>query len=933
MQDRFALGIALFLLLLLPIAVGAQIQGIPFVKPYSKEAYGFGTQNWDIDQDSTAILYFANNDGLLQFDGATWMLFPLPNKTILRSIAKVTNGILAGGQNEFGIYLPDEAARWRFKSLKATIPEIHRSFDDVWDLEVVGETIFFRASKKVFILKGDKCTVIDRFPVTFVGRVGQRVFAQDEQGFLYEYLRGNFQVIASSEALAGTMVTEMLAWQGRLLIATEKNGLFSYNAGQILPWELLPADAQEINTMTILGNNDIAIGVAYKGLYVFNKEGQLKYRLQSQDGLPNNKIISSFLDQNHNLWLGHDLGISMIETNSPFSRIYPLGELDGAGYVVQIFDNQIYFGTGSGLYVAPLDSPSEVAYELVRNTAGQVWGLDVVDDRLLMSHNEGGFWVEGNTATHFLKREGNWLFLQDQQNPNLLLAGHYEGISVFDNATLNPLFDIPNFKESSRFLVQDSRGDYWVSHPYKGVYRIQNATRQGIQKIDRFGPVQGLPSYLHNHVFLINDQILVCAEQGVYSFDDSTERFEPYDPLNQFLGSDNKVRRLFETPNEDIWFITDNEIGVLEIDEKGLNRTIKKRVFPALKNKMNGGFERIYPYDEEHVFLTTINGFLHYDPRYTSDRQPIFHIVPEELVINEDSLIYLQPLQENLVLSHREQSLLFKMGVTEFVNNENVRFQFKLEGFDEDWTPPSRLRMKAYTNLAPKSYVLRVRAFNQDDIYATDYAFPFIILKPWYLSIPAVLTYLVLLLTSGYLVYTRLRKSYTDLEQKVDHTVKLSNEEIQRLETEKVQAELDHKKRELVSATMHLIKKNETIADIANELAGIRNKTREATTTEQLGKLIRFLKKEELEDNNWEQLMFHFNEIHEGFFEELKQKYPALTPKDLRLCAYLKMNLTTKEMASLMSVSLRGVEASRYRLRKKLGLGSEVNLTSFFMGI
>ncbi len=85
-------------------------------------------------------------------------------------------------------------------------------------------------------------------------------------------------------------------------------------------------------------------------------------------------------------------------------------------------------------------------------------------------------------------------------------------------------------------------------------------------------------------------------------------------------------------------------------------------------------------------------------------------------------------------------------------------------------------------------------------------------------------------------------------------------------------------------------------------------------------------------DKGWNQVMFHFNELHEDFFDRLKKAYPSLTPKDLRLCAYLKMNLTTKEMATLMNVSLRGVEASRYRLRKKLDLSSEANLTEFVMG-
>ena len=71
--------------------------------------------------------------------------------------------------------------------------------------------------------------------------------------------------------------------------------------------------------------------------------------------------------------------------------------------------------------------------------------------------------------------------------------------------------------------------------------------------------------------------------------------------------------------------------------------------------------------------------------------------------------------------------------------------------------------------------------------------------------------------------------------------------------------------------------------------------------------------------------------IHGNFFQILKSRYPSLTSSDLRFCSYLCMNLSSKEIASMMNISLKGVEAARYRIRKKIGLPSEVSLSAFLM--
>ena len=143
--------------------------------------------------------------------------------------------------------------------------------------------------------------------------------------------------------------------------------------------------------------------------------------------------------------------------------------------------------------------------------------------------------------------------------------------------------------------------------------------------------------------------------------------------------------------------------------------------------------------------------------------------------------------------------------------------------------------------------------------------------------------------------------------------------------------EVAHKNRELATTTIHLQHKNETLQKIKNELQKIQKQHKDSPLSRQLNKVIKMVEFEENAENGWEQFTAHFNEIHVDFFDRLRNDFPDLSHKDLKLCAYLRMNLSTKEIALLMNNTVRGVEGGRYRLRKKLGLDNKANLTEFIL--
>ena len=137
--------------------------------------------------------------------------------------------------------------------------------------------------------------------------------------------------------------------------------------------------------------------------------------------------------------------------------------------------------------------------------------------------------------------------------------------------------------------------------------------------------------------------------------------------------------------------------------------------------------------------------------------------------------------------------------------------------------------------------------------------------------------------------------------------------------------EVENKTRELSNAAFNLIRKNTALQHLKEDLL---SSDKDAAS---LRKIVRRIEEHLEGDHDWEIFEESFNRVHDDFFVRLLHDFPDLTPGDLRLAAYLKMNLASKEIAPLLNISVRGVENKRYRLRKKIGLPEEANLTEFIL--
>lgn len=936
--------------------------GTPFTTNYSNKIYNAGTQNWDIQQHPNGFLFFANNNGLLQFDGTNWQTYLLPNKTIARSIHISTTGkIYVGGQGEFGYFEPNEVGRLIYYSLLDLIPKGEENFSDVWEIIEYQGRIYFNASDKLYEIANKKVNVYQNGKIKFVGKGHQRLFIGSELG-LFEIVDEKKESIVGGELLKGTIIVDVVEQaENRLTFFTKSHGLFEWTTDGIQP-KTFEGESfikeHEIYCATAINQNLIAIGVISEGVIVMDNNGRFTHHLNRNNGLQNNNVLSIFKDREKNLWLGLDNGIDYVAMHAPFTKLIPDKEQEGTAYAAAIFNNQIYLGTSTGVYQQrwqnyynPLQQNN---FQLVKESMGQVWSINEVGEKLLIGHHEGGFALKQNQLEFQSSSSGNWTFLHLTNHPNYLIVGTYEGLELYEEIADCWTFvrKYEDFKESCRLMEQDQVGNIWVAHPYRGIYKIELSADLSDLTVGLYGQKNGLPSDNLNHVSKVNGKVVFTGKTGVFKYDAQQDRFIHDEIFEGLIGENESIQRLFEDAKGNIWFATTTETGVLKVEDKGFSKSITKVVYPELEKKLVRGFEFIYPYDEANVFIGAEKGFIHFDPsksKPSEDSLFTVNIVKVEALNGRDSTLLFGQYQGAhsevaKSFSNEINAFRFSYSAPNFPLVDNLNYATKLEGFDKDWSSWTTKTEKEYTNLSAGDYRFSVRVKTDQQHVSQIASYTFSIKPPWYASLQAILLYVFLgLLLLGSLIFIPRRKYQKEQAMLIEDQAKKDKEhqaavaesekQIMTLKNENLETEINRKNRELALTTMHLVRRKELITKLQEPLRQVLRKTTDKTAITEIKRINKLLSEDATLDDAWDQFAHHFDQVHIDFLKRIRETYPQLTANDQKLCAYLRMNLTTKEIAPMMNISIRGVEVGRYRLRKKLNLDSGVNLNEFMLSI
>ncbi|MEL6943746.1 MAG: two component regulator three y domain-containing protein, partial [Bacteroidota bacterium] len=171
----------------------------------------------------------------------------------------------------------------------------------------------------------------------------------------------------------------------------------------------------------------------------------------------------------------------------------------------------------------------------------------------------------------------------------------------------------------------------------------------------------------------------------------------------------------------------------------------------------------------------------------------------------------------------------------------------------------------------------------------------------------------------------------SEKEQELIAIEREKEQALRALKEEKMLGELQLVKKQLAASVMNMVAKNEFIETIKEELNNVKEKGKSADMRKSLERIVKDIDSTLRLQEDWEQFQYHFEQVHGDFLSRMTTQFNDLSPNDQKLCAFLRLNLNTKDIANLMGISLRGVEVARYRLRKKLDLQKGQNLAKFIL--
>jgi len=937
----------------------SQILGQPFIGQreitnYEKKKYNAGTQNWQIQQDKQGRMYFANNEGVLSFDGNYWELYPLPNKTIVWSIEMANNKLFVGGQDEIGYLSPDDGGQLVFHSLKSLLDESDQKFADIWNIVNVGEDIFFRSISRLFKWNKGKMKVYQPSSTWFfLGKFQNKVIAHDETRGIMMYKNGNWEVFIKKQDLPENFYITSISdyTQGSSIITTSKNGLFQLTEEGIKPLTIKGVNNnQHFTSVVKIDEFNYILGTYNNGVYLFNEKNEVIESFSKQEGLQNNNLRSLYIDKSKNIWMGLNNGISFIPFNNAIKDINPVNFGDGSGYSMAVHKNHMYFASSNGTFELPFENKKDLSYlknDLTNISEGQTWKLGILNNQLYAGKEDGLYQIENRNAKVVDKKSGYWIFETLSNKQNLVVTGSYEQVRLFNHneGQLKDIGNIKSFAGSARFLATDADQNIWISHPYRGVYKIN--LKDSSTKL--YTSDQGLPSTLNNHVYKIKNKVLIATERGIFEYNEVNDRFEMSSYYKKIYG-DKSVRYLKEDVLGNIWFVQEKNLGV--IDLSGPKPSIV--YIPELNGNILSGFENVYSYDKYNTFIGGQKGFYQINfEKYKENISPLKIFIRNIKIKGDiDSVLFggyhgnineEQSLSNigNAKVAYQLNSFHFEYVSPLFEQQTNLEYSYRLKGFDKTWSDWNKKTEKDYTNLSIGYYVFEVKARNNLNNESPVTSYIFQVLPPWYFNIWSITFYGILLFILIYLLYKLQAKKYSkryqeqqkELELKHQIELEKTDKELVQLKNEKLETEIEFKNSELASSAMNLVQKKEFILKIKETLQHLNKSEKDSMDSQDLKKLLRSLSEEEKLNDEWEQFSIHFNNVHGDFLIKLSEKYPILKAHELKLSAYLRMNLTSKEIAQLMSISVRGVEISRYRLRKKLNIPTETNLFQFLFEI
>ena len=892
---------------------------LPFTENFTKSEYAGDNQVWSVAQGADNAMYFANHHYLLRYNGVAWEKYSLPNKTIIRSVYADGGRIYSGSYREYG-YWQREAGKLTYTSLSEGTDLFAGKTDneEVWKIFKLGNTMYFQSFNALYTYDGKTSRKI-KAPslLSYCYVINNTVYAATVRDGVFKLSNNQFVAMDSWPELKGNVVHGIAQNKGRIYVFTKNNGVFEGNESGLKPWNSSINTVLKDNVLLsakFVNPNLLAVGTSLQGLYLIDLKSHTFKNINRQNALKNNAVLSIATDRENDLWLGLDNGICHIEVNSPVSLFTDNSGLLGSVYsLAPMGSGEYIFVTNHGVFTY-----EDNAIKTQPSSQGQVWDIYKSGDEFIIGHNDGTFVYNNGALRQVNSINGGWKFFKSEFDDAYFQA-NYSGIVVYDDLdNLSTWKTLDSIAKPIRNVAQNRAGELWAADNYRSLYRVLYDKDFRVSRAENVSKLNGISNDFGVKLFNFRNEILFFINNYWYEYNRIEGRLEKNRLFNEQFRNISDI-----VPVDNNNFVVIKE-GLLYL----ITQTGEKFSWNLLSEKYYQGRlilenTKIYK-DGDKLLINLDDGFLEFRTDMSSKKEvdvTVEAFYMDDLVTNDTRIKYNQSVDINVISKYYGYSrpdFFYRFNGGPVINIKNGHI--------------------ILNNLSSGEQKLDI-FYNNGNKEIKICSYSFHVARPWYFSMWMILFYIGATALVFFIYYRWNKLRYTQKirlnEEELKHRREILELELeaenrlrqQEHEKHMLEVEVQTKASEVAGKSLSIAKHSEMIENIQDVL------TSENEITQLKSKIKKVIKTSTISKNEWQSFEKNLVKSHEDFVERLTERYPSLTPKDIKLCIYLKMNLSSKEIAPLMNISYRGVELHRYRLRKKLDISSDESLPHFMISL
>jgi len=856
----------------------ARQQGYPVVSRYRPSEYNHNPRNLDVAISKEGILYVANQDGLLEFDGDTWRLISLPDRRTAAQLSFDEDGaILIGANGDVGTLVADSLYLPTFRSFLDDGEIEAGSFEQITQILHADSGTYFISAGRIFLeTDGTVQALIPDAPIQYAFVNEGNVFVSLWGRGLTRINQGGFEAVPAGAPFArDELVHSSALSDSSSLLITASGRFLTFADQELAPWDSTATAALQGKTVLsskLLSNGALALGLKQDGLALFSPPDNSVVFFDYRDGLPSGAINGVTEDERGRVWLATDDGIVRVDLNSPVSKPPDLAGIFGPARAVVYSGGGLFVGTDQGLFKANSDSSLPREFESVPGMEFPVRSLLAArSDLLAVSDNEIIVLPFNNSLLEYRLEIGSpvqTMALSDFDS-EVVYVGHEGGLSrvSIDSTTSRWVVSgqVLNSSLQPHSITEQSSGEIWAGIAPSGLAKISWARSDSTaDSILLYDQRNGLPMSRSTPLMSGSD-VVSYSNNGFSSFDEASNRFYPGNSLGlSGQSSITDIRFIHATKGDSIWIITGEFAGLIPPPEsagrridliEGMNRFAESHVYQLACDGPAGRAGCWFATDRglmrlEHLAVPALASSPTVFVRTIASSQRLLFGggVPGSVEAPDYKMLF------------DESGITFDYS-TPFVEDfTDVRYQYRLVGAEEEWSAWTRDTSARFSGLIENSYAFEVRAMSSSGRIGPTSTATFTISPPWFRTLWAFSLYGILFAFSVFLAGKSLSRFHvrqlSDSNQRLAKTLKARTEEVQE---QKRQLELHNQ--DLGSRHQELSTQQRTLEIRHEELR--KNKARIEEQAEQMAAQNRELEIQRREVDRQRRLLAKSNEALE----------------------------------------------------------------------